>query len=1443
LIQQGEKMQELKKKKIIAAGIDFGAINTGVSYFSFSKDDAPHQTLPEAELIITDKNIKWLLVDRREKRHTKRNLLRREKSKKLLWELLLSRDIYKETLPFALQEELMGLMNRRGFTFQENELSTEDWSEDLCEFLDDYLEDSNIGNARGTTIVEKIKNYTNEYDEKLKTLLKAKPKKTSSEEPPQWVKKYKWIKDHDSKKYSFSEKLLASAIKAIRESLETRERESLGNYPREEYLKLIKSDIAHYYTQDHWKPLRDKFSKDEFSCLVGNIANLQLRFLRKYFHDEQRKNNPDRGFQASRFAWLYLRTIRNFHAKETDEVDRKRQTIKALSEHNLASRQTALTASSTQILKFLCSLDPHNSIPPYEDQNNRNIERCPSLYLNPRYLDKHYPSWKTHWIGSSIEKYFGNLPLSKDLNLSIEKDALIFLHRVLDVRNVSNPFKFIDVQKKKKEIDIILNEAPFAELNEEKRIAFKELYEFYRKYTGTISQAKKGLSNDTDLRNILKRCNHQVPHKNKVVEISLGRIIGKQISPEDVKNFREGPWAVPRSIKSVCRRCAELQKQHGYETKKCFTEQLKFSTEIKKLCTDITNASKKIAEHFESPPTKERTCDEDLFILTQIFNILESDLHGFASSCLQCAKENLWRNQQYGEKGVHAISLRIDSVAPIDGVINKLVSFVAGRISSHILKIAQKLELTPDEELHIYLFPEENKFSQVEELSSLKGKRLKESIKKAVQQKEYNFQEKDGRIQNDSPCCPYTGETIQSGGEIDHIIPRSFSKKRYGTVINHEINLIYASRMGNQKKKNKTPEFEDLHPNYLKNVFNTTDKSTITHSIRAVIEMLDKNPHIDLSLFEPKKRNYLRVGLFISELQQEIANLLLRNSTRARVNGSQRYLAKQIVKKVRRNYPYAQSSLFLQETEEIRKIRKDLEERGIVEKKKTPQPAFSHIIDANISLFLGLNQEGYATFISQGPEEFLPKQFHIIRAQKKKISERTRPSDIARLSLMHAGMYENHFLNCIITKDSWGFGFSPRPHAYIPIGKKYSEHSETYDAIKPFFSLKEIFKNKTLSELQDHVQETRNPLIFKFNNRKTVEYLFNTHQQYGQTLSYEAKILENCHYFTQRKDITDQFFKDKNNKRTFTAPIFEKRFSFRIRKEEHSDKYKTFEKKLSMPFNVLWEKLNQDITTQNREEFSRNLAQHTLFKNRKQETGKKKHRYHKRAYALPIVPTLPGTPLWQRSYNPIKREFVYQLICSDESVCVGFDAKGNEQLHPHFQKSKNLAPYKGNMTEIYSGNVSHSFTMPIPIPINHIFESLGIRKLSYKIFTKARGEYSMEITSNNFLPLMRNKENNITSWQLCLHSFKIDLSTPAYNKFFSLFSKGMQEFFNSQNKQVLNNNINKLHDSAKQKIPIKFLPLGIISLNSISSEYINLSFTAQGQFTARELELAKHIKK
>ena len=135
--------------------------------------------------------------------------------------------------------------------------------------------------------------------------------------------------------------------------------------------------------------------------------------------------------------------------------------------------------------------------------------------------------------------------------------------------------------------------------------------------------------------------------------------------------------------------------------------------------------------------------------------------------------------------------------------------------------------------------------------------------------------------------CPYTGASLDDKGEIDHIIPRSVTTKIRGAIFNHEANLIYCSREGNQKKGNMTYGLESLHDKYLKAVFGTSDRKEINERIGLSLNDL-KGTFVFSELPEHIQIN-IRHGLFCKDHYTEVLSLIS-SQDKAKVNGTQSYL-------------------------------------------------------------------------------------------------------------------------------------------------------------------------------------------------------------------------------------------------------------------------------------------------------------------------------------------------------------------------------------------------------------------------------------------------------------------------------------------------------------------------------------------------------------------------
>jgi CRISPR system subtype II-B RNA-guided endonuclease Cas9/Csx12 len=125
--------------------------------------------------------------------------------------------------------------------------------------------------------------------------------------------------------------------------------------------------------------------------LISHISNLELKPLRKYFNDKKHQGG---------FYWDEERLKRCFSdwvlgqwrvdlAKNRDKGAGKPQDYQKL--------RTVLQNYEGGIIEFWIGHDPQLSIPPYQDNNNRNPPRCQSLLLNACFLDHAYPSWR-RWL-------------------------------------------------------------------------------------------------------------------------------------------------------------------------------------------------------------------------------------------------------------------------------------------------------------------------------------------------------------------------------------------------------------------------------------------------------------------------------------------------------------------------------------------------------------------------------------------------------------------------------------------------------------------------------------------------------------------------------------------------------------------------------------------------------------------------------------------------------------------------------------------------------------------------------------------------------------------------------------------------------------------------------------------------------------------------------------
>lgn len=125
--------------------------------------------------------------------------------------------------------------------------------------------------------------------------------------------------------------------------------------------------------------------------LVGNLSNLELKPLRKYFNDKIHAKADH--WDEQKFTETYCHWILGewrVGVKDQDKKDGAKYSYKDL------CNELKQKVTKAGLIDFLLELDPCRTIPPYLDNNNRKPPKCQSLILNPKFLDNQYPNWQQY---------------------------------------------------------------------------------------------------------------------------------------------------------------------------------------------------------------------------------------------------------------------------------------------------------------------------------------------------------------------------------------------------------------------------------------------------------------------------------------------------------------------------------------------------------------------------------------------------------------------------------------------------------------------------------------------------------------------------------------------------------------------------------------------------------------------------------------------------------------------------------------------------------------------------------------------------------------------------------------------------------------------------------------------------------------------------------------
>ena len=990
--------------------LDLGAQNTGV-FMAHALPEGGFATAGAVVCLANDK-ITWMQKERTAKRHQRRSIKRKHLVRRLLWNILeWHYGLKYDDMPKSTVEFVNGLLRRRGFTYLtlDDVPEPEDFANlELAPYLDllpalqskcgtyGTLADLLKGMGEDISLAREVLNCGSIGVKEVKKHFTEEARKEAILGAPE--------------DYTEGFKVLRQTADATVKALDG------GHKPRWDYLRNIEADILS--ATDILAPVLSKFGNDgrAFARLVGNLSNLQLRVLRKYFNDPVEKKGEK--FDDGKLKGCLLRWMLSWHVEGKD----------------CASRKTNCDSlsKSASALDWLVATPPERTIPPFEDQDNRRHPTDMTLLMDDGKLSLRFPLWRelADALMEAEEKECGGMLLDSLDDICALQDRkadtayLTALMRRDEVaRKSMNPFPSHEDKKRMYFLCRLLDRSkaldPYLcrklsgfglDTMEADASALPEAYDaFYRlrsalngspallktffriagEYYSDLSRAKGGLWFDSP-ETIFRVSGLNTPRKDKIRHILLGHILGETFTPDGwrivehaldgAKIGRAGFWNALEFIETVRkesgnsfadefalaqrRMARQIPKAKGGKKEKLPAG---VDPDMAKAIAIVEEASRIIAAQL-GHAEKQSARYSNPFSLAQLYIHAKGDIAGFSNSCEAIARENQWRSTTMelgdGELSARCSRMTSDSTRPFDGALLRMLERQARRIAD--LKLAQIGENVPPA-INVAMFLEENAFTFTEGLAKVKTGnnpqgRLKKRLER-LERRQEGWKDKDGRIKAAScDICPYTGKNLGGSGEIDHIIPRSLTKSISGTVFNHEANLIYCSNAGNNQKGNKTYGIENLSGRYLLARFGTQDVAKIKDEIRATISNLASRRDIFFQSLTDAEQRDVRHALFMYSDREVFHAALdvIKTQIKTRVNGTQAFLAKKtcefLSQGIRERRPDAIVKFRTEKVpaETVSDLRRWLADVSPdVWRKVKPQPVSSHVRDAFLALVCG----------------------------------------------------------------------------------------------------------------------------------------------------------------------------------------------------------------------------------------------------------------------------------------------------------------------------------------------------------------------------------------------------------------------------------------------------------------------------------------------------------
>jgi len=641
---------------------------------------------------------------------------------------------------------------------------------------------------------------------------------------------------------------------------------------------------------------------------------------------------------------------------------------------------------------------------------------------------------------------------------------------------------------------------------------------------------------------------------------------------------------------------------------------------------------------------------------------------------------------------------------------------------------------------------EQNQFQFGLDMLSVKKtltEKKKRALSKIIEKSNAEVEGKWSRLVEEAKgICAYTGKSlVDSDIEYDHIIPQSECRRRFGAVINHELNLIAVSKIGNQKKGSNRYDLDNLDPSYLKRAVETTSKAEIIAKLKVYLgELLEarKEINVDYNQLPPEKKLLLKLGMFISrddepEIASAIARILNRLSA-SRVNGTQRWFLRLLTRELKKLYSDGRKiprvRTYLVNAQEISFVRKALVDTQPELKKQDHQSEFSHVIDATVAATSILPGEwNQASIASVLPDQFSVE--HLPRSDKPLRNPGSR-------QWFKAKPYAFRFLPMLIERDLGnlraGFGFYKESIVELVGRDRKTDYAESLKAalatLWPYLNQNKNGIVAGLPDANELVNSLDRSVWLSFNRTRVQDFLFSARDDRSNNTIELVNFFRSISYTTQKKPVEDLVFlkengkvKGVNSQASCVAEIT--RASYIKTGKIFFGQLKAPEQKQLLPTNRDWLQVSNALIPKLQEAFQRGEDLASSVKIADSEylklvpqyfTGTSLHSArslrtkNRRVFSLPLVPTKSGPVFVVRRTDP-KQNPVYQLGVVAGAQMKGFEKGTNHDMDfvPFDQlQSKKLLSLGKNRVGCSGSNTVYLGQF-FPVKLDHIQELEGTK--------------------------------------------------------------------------------------------------------------------------------------